>query len=122
MDWVSPHGFCLANFDPTLIMLSDAGNILTSLAYIVGFPFAMFRLFECLPKRMVPVLAIGILFVVACGVGHLIDSVTTHQASYLAYLIAGWESLATGLVSWGFVLAMFWATQHAGLRLVADSD
>lgn len=117
-----PHGFCLAQFDPWLIMLSDFGNIATTTAYVVGFPFAMYRLFDYLPRTIMPVLALGIMFVVLCGFGHLMDTMNIHAASYLTYLATAWESVATGLVSWGFVLAVNWATRHVGLRIVSDGN
>jgi hypothetical protein len=110
----------LAQFDPMLVALADIGNLSTSLAYIIGFPLVMFRLFDEVPKRIVPVLGLGVLFVMFCGVSHLIDTLVTHQASYVAYLISGWQMVATGIISWAFVIAMMWATNKAGLRLVAE--
>lgn len=125
MTWdelVAPHGYCLANFDPTLVLLADLGNIMTSLAYVVAFSFTMLRMFDHLPRQLVPVLILGVLFVALCGVGHLLDALATHSATYNTYLFKGWWTIATGIVSWAFIASVFWATQRAGLRVTADED
>lgn len=121
-DLILPHGICLGDYDPLLLLLTDGGNVLISLAYMVAFPFALFRLVDSLPSKVFPVAILMAMFVFTCGLSHLIMVMLTHRATYNGYLFAGWELMATGLISWAFVLAVFWATQKAGLRIVANED
>lgn len=116
--WVHPHGYCLANFDPWLVITSDLSNIGVAGAYMLGFPFAAVRLLPIVPASIRLVYIFGVLFVYLCGIGHFLDVLVTHKASYWLYSMVIVENVATAVVSWAFVLALLHATRHAGLRLV----
>lgn len=118
--YVHPHGYCLANFDPALVVLSDISNLGVAGAYMLGFPFVAMRLFPVMPPAIRLVYVLGVLFVYSCGVGHFLDVVITHHASYWLYMFVIGENVFTAVISWAFVLATFTATRRAGLRIISD--
>lgn len=121
-DLVQPHGFCLANYDPWLIIASDLGNILVFGAYVLGVPFCTVGLWRYFPSNLRITFGLGVAFVYLCGVSHLLDVIVTHKASWWFYQVVTLERVLTGIVSWAFVFAVFRATRRANLRVVADSD
>lgn len=121
-DWlellVQPHGFCLANFDPTLTIASDLGNLLVATAYMLGFPFCSWRILAQVPRDLRVHFWLLVVFVYACGAGHFFKVLVTHKASLdLFIFVISWDFF-TGLISWAFVLAIFDATRRLGLRVV----
>lgn len=118
--YVHPHGYCLANFDPALVIASDLANLAVAGAYMLGFPFCAWRLFPVIPSAIRTVYVLGILFVYTCGLGHFLDVVITHHASYGLYIAVIAEAALTGIISWAFVLAVFSATRNVGLRVITD--
>lgn len=110
----------LADFDPALVVASDLANLAVAGAYMVGFPFCTWRLFPVIPVSIRAVYVLGVLFVYSFGLGHFLDIIVTHKASYLIYALVIAEDVLTGIVSWAFVLAVLNTTRRAGLRVVAD--
>ena len=121
-DWlellVQPHGFCLANFDPTLTITHDLANLGVCFAYVFGFPFCAWRMVAMVPRELFAHLGLLVAFVYACGVGHFFKVLTAHAATYELYMfVVAWDAF-TAFISWAFVLAIFDATRRLGLRMV----
>lgn len=119
--YVHPHGFCLANFDPWLVVASDLGNLLVFGAYVLGVPFCAAGLFRHVPPSLARTFWLGVGFVYLCGISHLLDVIITHTATWWLYQFVTIERVVTGVVSWVFVLAVFRASRTVGLRVVAPA-
>jgi len=118
-----PHSFCLLDAQ-WLVWPLDAGNLLTAGAYLLGFPFCSYAVWAALPHAEMPPIArwlfwLGVAFVYSCGMGHLLDWLTTHVATWGLYQLMAWQRVGTGLVSWAFVLCLFVASRDATLLVVA---
>jgi hypothetical protein len=97
----TPHGFCLA-WDPELLWLTVLGHAATACAYF-GIPITMIASIRQI--RMVPawLLAMFALFILLCGVSHVMEIVALWVPVYWGLAIEVMMTAVTSMATLYFL-------------------
>ncbi len=92
-----PHGYCIA-WEPTILWPWVVGNLLIAMAYL-ALPVMIYKIARRrsdLKPSVGNVFWLGAMFILLCGVGHVINTINFWQGWYQIESI--W-ALGTGLIS-----------------------